>query len=254
MHDSSNNTSNRHDYSFYYSQFHDESDEHANKMADSVASYLIKHASLDRKDTALDIGCGMGFAMIALKQIGFQKVVGIDLDSSQIASARRKGLDVELVDDSEKWLRNCNQEFDTILLMDVLEHVPVGNQINLLQAVFSRLDTGGELLLQVPNANSPAASRWRYNDFTHHSSFTEYSLDYVLRNAGFTDIRILNLIHIRRPSFRFWKRDVRRNFSSILKQWGAQVLWRFILAGDLNSQDVAKLPLGVNLQAIATKV
>jgi hypothetical protein len=53
------------------------------------------------------------------------------------------------------------------------------------------LEPGGCLICQVPNASSGIASRWRYGDWTHHCSFSETSLDFVLYNAGFT----VNIIH-----------------------------------------------------------
>ena len=36
------------------------------------------------------------------------------------------------------------------------------------------------------------ATRYRYNDWTHYTSFTEHSLDFVLYHAGFSNIQIID--------------------------------------------------------------
>lgn len=51
----------------------------------------------------------------------------------------------------------------------------------------------GGLCLQVPNAQSNTDCYWAYEDFTHNTLFTAGSLLYVLREAGFSDIKFIDV-------------------------------------------------------------
>jgi SAM-dependent methyltransferase len=138
----------------------------------------------------LDIGCGMGFALLALKRMGFVNLYGIERDMSQYEFSLKNGLQVILTDDTKKYLGDYPQNYDVVLLFDVLEHIPVGDQINFLRAIYSTLRPGGKLILQVPNACSPFGLYYRYIDYTHYSSFTSISLCFVCLNAGFDAVSI----------------------------------------------------------------
>ena len=106
----------------------------------------------------------------------------------------------------------------------------------------------GKVILTVPNANSPLAARWRYIDFTHHCSFTEHSLNFVLGSAGFGDIRIDNSKGIGPPPLQLWRRDQR----SALRKWLVRFVWSQIYAAELPSdQGADAISFESNLKAIA---
>ena len=150
----------------------------------------------------------MGFTVLALRDLGFGDCRGIDIDRGQIEACWRLGVDAERVSDSIVYLRDRPDQFQVITLLDVLEHVPVARQVEMMQAVHTALAPGGRVIFQVPNASSPLAARWRYVDHTHFCSFTEHSLRFVLRNGGFDDITVQGYQPIRRPSLRIWRSDV----------------------------------------------
>jgi SAM-dependent methyltransferase len=242
------------DYTIYYRAWHDESPEHAGRMAKYFTNVLSPHLNGSESKPAIDIGCGMGFAMLALQQMGYVDVRGIDLDSGQIAVAKAHGLHAEQVSDAAAYLQEHPATFGTILLLDVLEHVPVAEQVSLLRAIHSALIPGGRLIVQVPNANAILASRWRYNDYTHHSSFTEHSLRFVLLNAGFTGVEIAVNPRSPRPSLRLWKRPTRHEFLPGLRRYLIDLVWRSVLKNELGEFEKTELiPTTLNMRGVAVR-
>jgi SAM-dependent methyltransferase len=119
-----------------------------------------------------------------------EHIEGVEVSSQQAERARRSGLNVSVVENTRDRLDARPGHFSAILLLGVLEHVAGPLQIPLLRSIFRSLRPDGRVIVQVPNANAILASRWRYNDPTHYCSFTEHSLYFVLRNAGFENIQI----------------------------------------------------------------
>ena len=184
------------DYSRHYKNWHSDTEEHINKMNVLYSKIIAGHFPSGKNISILDIGCGMGFLMIALKRSGYQFVSGIDTDDQQVRSCRQKDLDVTLVRDSTNFLKENTGKYDLITAFDVLEHIPASTQIDFVKAIYASLKPDGIFIVTVPNANSVLASRNRYIDHTHHVLFTEVSLDFVLYNGGFSDIEIKPLDYI----------------------------------------------------------
>jgi SAM-dependent methyltransferase len=180
------------DYTRHYRHWHDGSDEHFEAMAGGFASKLRRFLPAPKSTRVLEIGSGVGFAIGGLRKLGYTAVKGIDSDRGQVAEAARRQLPVELVptDETCAYLEARRGSFDIALCFDVLEHVPVTEQLRFLRAIRDALVPGGQIVCQVPNANAAVASRYRYIDWTHHCSFSEHSLDFVLHNAGFIDIDV----------------------------------------------------------------
>src|SRR5579884_3747627 len=236
------------DYSIHYRTWHDESDEHAARMAELHQEQLRPFLPTPGPLPVLDIGCGMWFALLALRQLGFTDLRGIDIDQEQVKSCQRRGLPVEQVRDTVAFLEERVNQYEIVLMLEVLEHVPVIDQIPLMRAVFHTLKSSGRVILMVPNANSIIASRLRFMDFTHQCSFTEHSLRYVLRNAGFNRIAIPREPELRRPPLRLWKRSSRSAF----RQWLVRFLWRQVMAAEeLDPSRVDDVPLSSHLYAVA---
>jgi SAM-dependent methyltransferase len=177
------------DYTRHYKKWHDGSYETSVRISKSYYQY-IQHLDLPKNSKILDLGCGMGSFLIAVKDKGYEDFEGIDMSTHQIAVAKQHGINVSHVTDGHSWLANRSEMFDAIFLYDVLEHIPVAEQIAFLADIQSALKPGGTLFLRTPNANSTFGPRYRSIDWTHHCAFTEHSLDFVLYNGGFTEIEI----------------------------------------------------------------
>ncbi|MBI3138993.1 MAG: class I SAM-dependent methyltransferase [Sphingobacteriales bacterium] len=147
----------------------------------------------DKELDILDIGCGLGQSLNYLKNKGFKRLYGIDINDESIALCRKKGLSVEKVNDTREFALQSGKKFDRIVMSHVLEHIRKEDMIDTLIHIKKYLlNEGGVFLLMVPNAQSYTGSYWRYEDFTHNILFTAGSCIYVLRAAGFTDIQFID--------------------------------------------------------------
>ena len=234
-------------YTLHYKRFHPDNDTHTRMMASYLSEVLSPLIPPREAHKALDIGCGFGYAMLALKALGITNVTGIDVSPGQVQEARRKGLQAEFIEDTEAHLNQCNEKYTVILLMDVLEHIPVDKQISVLKSINGSLEKGGRLILTVPNANSPLGARRRYIDFTHFSAFTEHSLHYVLESAGFNWVHILPTKLEKRPPLKIWNHAKRQ----ALRRWIVRWCWLQVLRAEIEAGQDGPFYYDPNLIATA---
>ena len=135
----------------------------------------------------LDIGVGRGEMLSCMKNWG-HNYHGIDISPSTIEFCKKIDLSCELVDDTEFWLRDNQNQFDIITCLDVLEHISKDRLIHFLEATRKSLNKDGIAIFQVPNLQSPFGYLHHFNDITHISGFVEHSLNQVLLSAGFDKI------------------------------------------------------------------
>ena len=70
----------------------------------------------------LDVGCGNGYLLKKLKNLGFKNLYGIDISKKNIESAKDKGVKCIYGDVSKKVPFNDNF-FDIVIAVAVLEHL-----------------------------------------------------------------------------------------------------------------------------------
>jgi len=157
------------------------SDERLRFFQDLVAANYIEHMP-DKHARVLEVGCGKGYLLQALRQQGFERLAGIDLSPANVAACRdRFGLaSVELAD-APGYLGGRRGGFDVIVLKDVLEHVEKGALSAFVGALRDGLADRGRLIVQVPNMHWVAGLHERYMDLTHEVGFTRESLAQLLR-------------------------------------------------------------------------
>ncbi len=102
----------------------------------------------------LDLGCGPGTFLGNLKR-PIENALGIDLAEPQIAYARehysRPGFEYRVAD-----VRDASLEggFDTVVSIEVIEHLPPSQVQAFLRDAFAVLRPGGSLILSTPNVKS----------------------------------------------------------------------------------------------------
>lgn len=87
----------------------------------------------------LDAGCGLGDLLIALEIASSSRLVGIDAspDAIEIGAQHLKSNSrVELIQSELIDLPFGDQEFDLVVCLDVLEHIPVFDIMDALQQIF----------------------------------------------------------------------------------------------------------------------
>ena len=142
--------------------------------------YFYKKVTL----RVLDIGVGRGEMLRFMNNWGHY-YHGIDISPSTVDFCKKLDLSCELVDDTEFWLKNHQNQFDIITCLDVLEHIPKERLIQFVEAIRNSLNKDGLAIFQVPNLQSPFGYLHHFNDITHISGFVEHSLNQVLLSAGF---------------------------------------------------------------------
>lgn len=109
------------------------------------------HTLLDWLPTGnkfLDVGCGDG-SFAALAKEKFKEVYGIDISEIAIEKAKARGVDVKKVDLNVEQLPYPNEHFDTVVCLEVIEHI-LDPDI-LLKEIHRVLVKDGCLLLSTPN-------------------------------------------------------------------------------------------------------
>lgn len=156
-----------------------------------IQNYLKKKLPKDKHSKILDIGCGLGQTLEALKTMGYVHLKGIDISNGAVTISRQKGLDVEKTTKITAYIPL--EKFDFIIMSHVLEHIEKAEIIETLTHIKDHLlQDAGCLAVMVPNAQSNTGCYWAFEDFTHTTLFTAGSLYYVLRCAGFTSVEFID--------------------------------------------------------------
>lgn len=140
----------------------------------------------------LDVGCGAGAALLAMRERGKWDLWGLEPDEAAAVRARARGLDVET--GGLMTSARPRASVDLIRMGHVIEHVldPLGT----LRLAWKLLRPGGVLFGETPNTDC-----WDFRLFgrywgalhvpRHITFFDHRSLRDALARAGFVDVRIV---------------------------------------------------------------
>jgi 2-polyprenyl-3-methyl-5-hydroxy-6-metoxy-1,4-benzoquinol methylase len=156
------------------------------KIFDVRYSSYLPHDSNAR---IIDVGCGTGRMLEWLEKKGFKNLEGIDASEEQVTLAV-KATDAHIIQENiNDWDFGSNN-YDLILLLDVLEHQSKSDAIELLQKLKTALKPSGKIIIQVPNCISPFGIKIQFGDITHLTAFNEHSLAQMLRISGFDKMKM----------------------------------------------------------------
>lgn len=163
-----------------------------NRFASQKPMYdaLIKtYFPEDLASSILDIACGAGGMLFALKEKGYFNIAGCDLSPEMIALAHRLGVSEAVEGDMHCRLNSTpDASQDVVIAMDVLEHLTREQLFCTGAEIVRVLKPAGRLIAHVPNAAGIFGSAVRYGDLTHELAFTEASIRQFLRVVGFGKI------------------------------------------------------------------
>ena len=136
--------------------------------------------TLQRDTVVLDVGCGTGGFLAALVGKGFRgRAVGLDLATEALAWARRDNGIRRLARGSAPELPIAAASVDLLVLHDVLQHLPPGQDQKALAEAFRVLKPGGALLLRT-NVGRPIDG-----SAALHRRYGPGDLSRAVRSAGF---------------------------------------------------------------------
>lgn len=179
-------------YKHYLSRYYSQDTARLKWNALAALHHHALHFPTDMNSAILEVGPGTGALLTLLKQCGYRNVKGVDV-SEEAVNACNKLIpgSVELGCDSVEFLKNQHERMDLVLMIHTLEHIPKAKVLPILEAARLALRPGGKLVVEVPNCEHPiVGNRNRYADFTHTLGFTDLSLNFVLRQAGFSQVLV----------------------------------------------------------------
>ncbi|MGB2710525.1 MAG: class I SAM-dependent methyltransferase, partial [Conexibacter sp.] len=148
---------------------------------------------------ALDVGCGAGNVGAALRAAGAVRVVGIEVVATQAEVAVAQ-LDRVLAMPVEQALDELDERFDTILCLDVLEHLV--DPWTVLRRLREGALPGARLMVSVPNARHVSLvwdllvrgtfgyTEHGHRDSTHLRWFTRRDIVAAIESAGWRVERV----------------------------------------------------------------
>jgi 2-polyprenyl-3-methyl-5-hydroxy-6-metoxy-1,4-benzoquinol methylase len=113
---------------------------------DDVAVKISSLIKLDAR--VLDVGCGTGSISEIIRKMTRARLVCIEPDAERAAIASSRGLRVFQTSVSEEFLRE-HGPFDTIVLADVLEHLP--DSAEMVSLLKQGMVPDGSIVASVPN-------------------------------------------------------------------------------------------------------
>jgi len=143
-----------------------------------------KHAA-----SFLDIGCGAGEFVRFLNENGIE-ARGIEKDSGEVDRAVARGLKVQRGDALE-FLRDSQETFRGISLIELIEHIPFESADLLIQRAISRLAPNGVFIVETINLRHPLAFNAFYTDPTHLRPVSPEYIAFLMQWGGLQDVRIV---------------------------------------------------------------
>jgi SAM-dependent methyltransferase len=176
-----------HDDGYKYVAFEDQFRGSAAAIEERLRAYVpIFEGCAD----ALDIGCGRGELLGALKAAGVS-ARGIDANGAMVAAARERGLDAIEADALAYLSRLPDASIGGIIATQVVEHLEPSYLMRLLDAAARTLRPGAPIALETINPACWLAFFSSYlRDFTHVRPVHPETLQYLLRASGFERVSI----------------------------------------------------------------
>jgi O-antigen chain-terminating methyltransferase len=132
----------------------------------------------------LDIGCGRGEFLSAMREIGVP-AHGIDLGAEQVAHCREAGLDAQVADLFDFLTAQPDGEFDGIVSSQVVEHLPPNLLPEMVRLCGAKLRRGGILAVDTPNPECLAIfATYFYLDPTHTRPVPPQLMGFLMEEAG----------------------------------------------------------------------
>jgi O-antigen chain-terminating methyltransferase len=131
-----------------------------------------------------DLGCGRGEWLELLGEWGVT-AIGVDLNAPNVQGMRARGLDVHHADALE-WLQAQPEgSLAAVTSFHVIEHLPFGVLLRLVQEARRVLVPGGRLIMETPNPeNVIVATQTFWLDPSHVRPLPPALLEVVVRDAG----------------------------------------------------------------------
>lgn len=141
---------------------------------------LKKYQSFLTHPLIVDLGCGEGALLLALKRIGHREILGVESNEELLRIARNS--DVPVVErDIWEYLKSGKLLPAVYFYLDVMEHVSLEQNLELLR----RLPAGSRLIIQTPYTESVLGHRYYMNVPSHVAPYSPWVIKKMLHRFGY---------------------------------------------------------------------
>jgi predicted TPR repeat methyltransferase len=164
------------------------------KQRQRVYLDVLRDAGAGTPDRPIaDLGAGRGEFLELLGDEGLV-ACGVDLNAAMVTLCRGIGLNCVHAD-AVAYLNEVEPgSLGAVTGFHIIEHLPFGVMVALLDASLSALAPGGLVIFETPNpANLLVASRWFYLDPTHRNPLPHEMVAMIAEARGFVQVGIREL-------------------------------------------------------------
>lgn len=166
----------------------------ANYQHKHVVDHYIKHF---KNKLVLDAGCWTGTLEKEVSSRNWKSdMVGIDLNKDALTVAKKnfpqyQFHQVELAKPSPQFVKKYSNKFDTIVFLDVIEHVPPGTEVRILQLFNKLLKPGGHLIV-----STMLSHRYNFIDPAWFLGHRHYSSNHIKNFLESSNFKVKELLEI----------------------------------------------------------
>lgn len=143
-------------------------------------SILAKFGKYLKEGPIVDLGCGEGALLLALKREGKKEILGVDSNEELLRIART--FEVPLLEsDIWEFLRKGPLKPAVYFYLDVMEHVTLDQNLELLRL----LPAGSRLILQTPYTESVLGHRFYMNVPSHVAPYSPWVIKKMIARFGY---------------------------------------------------------------------
>lgn len=153
---------------------------------------LLRYLPQNKERKIVDIGCGNGHMLYFLKKYGYINSSGIDINQENVEKCNHLNLHANK-DDLFRYLKK-NKDLEVVIFNNVLEHFENKKIIKIINLALESLNSGGKLLIIIPNCSNMYGIITYFSDITHKSPLNERSFRNLLEKTEAKNYFFRNLI------------------------------------------------------------
>ncbi|SHO80458.1 hypothetical protein MNB_SV-15-1326 [hydrothermal vent metagenome] len=189
----------------FYIEFEDKfrgSREDIKKRVEVYLPYIEKLSTIKDNIEILDVGCGRGEWLELLKENGYNKIKGIDINRIMVSKSQELGLDVKEYDVIEYLKSLESNSLSVITGFHIIEHLPFEILMKMFEESYRVLKKGGLVIFETPNPENLVVGAYTfYTDITHRNPIPFATSEFLIQYSGFTstEIKRVNYSNIVEP-------------------------------------------------------